>query len=138
MAFSKLGLSVRFWRSLTQNFGQVLILRQWDIRWPFNKSSLMKKQYFLIYDKDLFGDIKINSCEFFLALQENSHMSNCCHKDRITSEKTKLLTKYFCVPLIEKVLPSENYSVIITISGFCGFHPDYNPNENIWFKPKSG
>ncbi|CAB4385455.1 unnamed protein product [Rhizophagus irregularis] len=29
--------------------------------------------FFDIYDKDVFGDIKINSCEFFLALQGNSH-----------------------------------------------------------------
>ncbi|PKK76311.1 hypothetical protein RhiirC2_707488 [Rhizophagus irregularis] len=36
--------------------------------------------FFDIYDKDVFGDIKINSCEFFLALQGNSHVSNCCHK----------------------------------------------------------
>ncbi|CAB5182539.1 unnamed protein product [Rhizophagus irregularis] len=28
---------------------------------------------FLIYDKDVFNDIKINSCEIFLALQGNSH-----------------------------------------------------------------
>ncbi|RGB37378.1 hypothetical protein C1646_666249 [Rhizophagus diaphanus] len=39
---------------------------------------------------DVFGDIKINSCEFFLALQGNSHESNYCHKDKITLEKTKL------------------------------------------------
>ncbi|CAB4433226.1 unnamed protein product [Rhizophagus irregularis] len=32
-----------------------------------------KNIIFLIYDKDVFGDIKINSCEFFLALQGNSH-----------------------------------------------------------------